>query len=66
MQRKEPEVAGCVNSLRKVMDNQNEERRKWSAPGGIRTRVVDSKGQHDWPLHYGSDGLSLVDEAIPT
>jgi hypothetical protein len=30
------------------------------APAGIRTRVADSKGLHDWPLHYGSKVCVII------
>jgi len=36
------------------------------APVGIRTRVVASKGRHDWPLHYRSINDSSSPERIRT
>lgn len=41
-------------------------RRKIYAPVGIRTRVVASKGRHDWPLHYRSINGSSSPERIRT
>ena len=34
---------------------------KVSAPAGIRTRVSASKGPNDWPLHYRSLEVAIID-----
>ena len=34
---------------------------KRSAPAGIRTRVSASKGPNDWPLHYRSLEVAIID-----
>ena len=40
------------------------EKNEEDAPVGIRTRVVASKGRHDWPLHYRSITGSSSPERI--
>ena len=42
------------------MDSE-EQKLKVSAPAGIRTRVSASKGPNDWPLHYRSLEVAIID-----